>query len=356
MMNKDKIEKIKDLWIEIFGDSRRYVDMIIDNYFDSSLSITKWDNNKLIASSLVIPYKFYSENSTDTDNLYSGLYLCGLATIPERRGEGIMREIIAGIEAIAIRKNYAFTFLIPADEHLRNYYKKLDYKDSIKLCRIKLNNFNKNYSINDDRIITDKSSDINKNIFIYTNDATELTLKNISKYLADRSLNILEERKLSHIGYAKYNSDAKGLKSGVEILKMIHSETQWFDVIGDYLEEGSAVISDMDFTKNVGDCHYVSDAALCILTKDRKIIPLAGETHSVIQLIFSKISSYKNIEDEFTIVVYDGQLAQNIISELMHLKNENAISFSVECEKYGMVKFLKEGYENSSIEFGLVFD
>ena len=58
MEESQKIERIKQLWIDTFGDSRSYVDMIVDGYYDNNICLNIFEGDQIISSSLVIPYEF----------------------------------------------------------------------------------------------------------------------------------------------------------------------------------------------------------------------------------------------------------------------------------------------------------
>ncbi len=146
------------MWRDIFGDSREYIDMIIDGYFNEDVSELLIEDSHLISSSLVIPYRFRRDlnaildspqNIESADSIktafnsalspeYTGYYLCGLMTKRERRGGGIMRRMLTTIESTAKQNNVDFTFLIPADEKLRRYYSGLGYENTARRTIIKL--------------------------------------------------------------------------------------------------------------------------------------------------------------------------------------------------------------------------
>ncbi len=105
------------LWKDTFHDSDEYVRLIFDTYFDPQFVVTEYKEGKLIAALLGIPYEFGNKV-----NHVTGLYLCGLATDPAHRRQGIMTRLIKGAEKIAADKNISFLFLIPANDGLYKYY------------------------------------------------------------------------------------------------------------------------------------------------------------------------------------------------------------------------------------------
>lgn len=114
--------KLMELWKSTFHDSDEYINIIFDNYYNPELSETHWEDGKLISGLIAIPYCF--GNSKYKVN---ALYLCGLATIPESRGQGIMSKLMSRIENKARNLGYTFCFLIPANSGLSLYYEDHGY-------------------------------------------------------------------------------------------------------------------------------------------------------------------------------------------------------------------------------------
>lgn len=71
--------------------------------------------------------KEYLFIDNDADRPLRGLYLCGLATIPEYRRRGLMERLIKASEEMARKDGFDLLFLIPADNHLRHYYERLGF-------------------------------------------------------------------------------------------------------------------------------------------------------------------------------------------------------------------------------------
>lgn len=191
---------VKQLWIDIFGDSRHYVDMVVDHYFDPEYCKCVWEGEKLIAMAMAIPYNFIpidaDRNKTHKTAFKKGLYLCGLSTLPEYRKRGIMASLMKEIEELALTDGFDFTFLIPADDRLRDYYRNKGYYNSNSICDIRIvaNDTSDNY---DDLKITkyhEVSSELIKNKFSSISDKCTDThqLKNDSDDVLIISNNNLE--------------------------------------------------------------------------------------------------------------------------------------------------------------------
>lgn len=114
-----------NLWSQVFGDSKDYVQLMIDAYYNEE-NIETYLNKKgeIISALWSIPYKFKCD---EFENYIKGLYLCGLATQPSYRGKGYISTLMDRIEDKARSLGYEFCFLIPADDNLRKFYEKRGY-------------------------------------------------------------------------------------------------------------------------------------------------------------------------------------------------------------------------------------
>lgn len=116
---------IEKLWIETFHDSEEYVELLFGKYYNPTYCLEeRTSEGELKASLTAIPYAF---ETTGGDSLYRGLYLCGLATRPHYRRQGIMQRLLERIERIARQEGYDLLFLIPASAKLADYYRRLGF-------------------------------------------------------------------------------------------------------------------------------------------------------------------------------------------------------------------------------------
>lgn len=129
-----EIDKIKtdmmELWKNTFHDSNYYINLVFDTYFSLGNAFTVYDGKKLIAALLGVEYEFQVPDERGGVKNFKGLYLCGLATHPDYRRKGIMGRLMEDVEKRAKARGYIITFLIPADSHLREYYRKKGYLTS----------------------------------------------------------------------------------------------------------------------------------------------------------------------------------------------------------------------------------
>lgn len=129
-MNTDNIKnQMMKLWKDTFHDSDDYIKLIFDSYFNPDYIAYRIKDDKIISALLGVPYFFKSKINPDVS--LRGLYLCGLATNPNQRGNGIMSELIEEINQRAADLKFDFTFLIPANEGLFKYYSDRGYSESV---------------------------------------------------------------------------------------------------------------------------------------------------------------------------------------------------------------------------------
>lgn len=157
---KELKSKMIKLWKDTFHDSDAYISLVFDNYFDLDLVEYNEENGKLVSALLGIPYEF-----SNGKGKLKGLYLCGLATEHEYRNRGIMNALLDRINDRATDMGFAFSFLIPANKGLINYYSLRRYQTAIYRVEDRytaLHDFEKDYKSSllceDERIRTLKSN------------------------------------------------------------------------------------------------------------------------------------------------------------------------------------------------------
>lgn len=121
-------KEMMKLWKKIFHDSDEYIELIFGQYFNPELVEYEELDGHLVSALMGLEYEF-----KDKATSLKGLYLCGLSTVEEHRGEGLMSLLLDRINAKARKMGYTFTFLIPAGEGIRKYYKDRDYVDGFYL-------------------------------------------------------------------------------------------------------------------------------------------------------------------------------------------------------------------------------
>ena len=122
----EDIAELKMLWNEAFSEEE-YATLFYDMTFSSVKIITYKSFNKIVSMLHYIPCRLFV-NGTQ----YSGAYLYALATADAYRRQGIMSCLICEAEKTAKSLKSDFLFLIPADNNICGYYKKLGFDYGVK--------------------------------------------------------------------------------------------------------------------------------------------------------------------------------------------------------------------------------
>lgn len=136
-INEIRIQ-MKNLWKKTFGDSDEYIELIFSTYFNKEYIEYRIINDQIVAAMLAIPYNF-----NYVGQVIKGLYLCGLATSQDYRGQGIMSELIESINNRFSNGGITFSFLIPAEQSLIKFYQNKGYQPLISRLKLCLNISNK---------------------------------------------------------------------------------------------------------------------------------------------------------------------------------------------------------------------
>lgn len=224
---------MSELWKEIFHDSDDYIRLILNDDINLDNCSYIYDDNDRLTSMIVgIPYRF-----TDVLRSYQALYLCGVSTLPEMRGKGEIQRLMRDIEHRAAVNDYDFTFLIPANEKLRLFYKKYGYQDM-------------EYATSYSTILQNNNSTtpqyLKENV---------LSADNIRFSINDSADNRLYEfTQLYGNSYYNFVIDCKELLQNIEKgsgnIFLTHSVTQWEKVCHEWIMSGNDIylITDNNIT------------------------------------------------------------------------------------------------------------
>ncbi len=117
--NKD-IPVLKKIWQDIFGDSENFVNWFFENCFSPELTYVCEFSGKIVSCLFGYPKKIYINNE-----IYNALSICGVCTLPEFRGRGLVRKLFENYHKFMKNKEYAFTVLTATKPEI---YKKLGYE------------------------------------------------------------------------------------------------------------------------------------------------------------------------------------------------------------------------------------
>lgn len=114
----DHEQACKSLWQEVFGDDDAFVDRFLLRYYHRRRVLSVSEEGRLLSMAHLLPFR--SEAGATG-------YLYGVATAPDRRGEGLASRLIR--EAIGRARDTGFDLLalIPADAGLAAFYERFGF-------------------------------------------------------------------------------------------------------------------------------------------------------------------------------------------------------------------------------------
>lgn len=118
------------MWKDTFHESDAYINLLFDHYIDPEWIEVEVDGPEIIGVLIGIPYEFGG-----SEGYIRGLYLCGLATKPKRRSEGVMTRLLDRVNQKAREAGFAFTFLVPRTERLVRYFAYHGYVKAFYRCQ-----------------------------------------------------------------------------------------------------------------------------------------------------------------------------------------------------------------------------
>ena len=131
---KNDRDAVLNIWRVSFGDSESYINFYLDARFENNNCLV-WEENGVPVAMLHLLNADYRA----ADESVPVLYIYAAATLPDFRGKGIMANLLQTAEKIGIDRGCRFTFLLPANDLLCDYYARLGYKTAfyVKKARLK---------------------------------------------------------------------------------------------------------------------------------------------------------------------------------------------------------------------------
>jgi hypothetical protein len=112
-------ENIIDMWQKCFGDDREYIELYLDNRFETENMFVIHEDGRPVSMASFLPV-----NIMINGEYVSARYVYAVATLPEYRKKGYAAEILK----YAFEKYNEPLILQPAGEALVKYYEKLGFK------------------------------------------------------------------------------------------------------------------------------------------------------------------------------------------------------------------------------------
>lgn len=358
------------LWKDTFGDAYEYIRMVFDTYFiEENVETVEDEKGRLVSSLLGVPYRFFDcgvETSCGShDGYLKGMYLCGLATVPDMRRKGLMKKLMRRFEERAAGNDYDFSFLIPADERLRNYYSSMGYVSLPGKFE---------FSIGFEGEVRPGGN--NKGRWIYKHGDISADIENIDGELCVKfnGVEILSicELKLSESEFEELIECEKGVNVEENILRTLR-ECHRFLVSEEATRPGLSIMhSWRDFIAAVRDVSIAGGKVLVLQAADFKPFALmfcynSREAESIdirfsaartedcaaLLLLYLKLCCFPDVERATMAVPADfsgGAFSPELVSSLsdVSLEDGNGETISLQVDpcpspvEYGMMKWLKD--------------
>ena len=123
------INRIKELWVEIFGDSEAFADFAANLCPSEEIYLIKEEGQIVAMVNAGVDLFAYGKK---------GFYIYGLATVPQYRGKGLAKQLVEYVENKKFNEGYQFAVTQPAQESLFDYYRKMGYDNTIYLRKAEI--------------------------------------------------------------------------------------------------------------------------------------------------------------------------------------------------------------------------
>lgn len=121
-MNNTLRSRVKKLYKECFDDTDEFVELYFNFRFNQRVNVSFDSGDQTIAAMQMLPYSF-----TYQDAELPLWYISGACTHPDYRNMGVMQRLIAEAFARMSRAGVVLSALIPANDHLFDYYEKTGF-------------------------------------------------------------------------------------------------------------------------------------------------------------------------------------------------------------------------------------
>lgn len=116
------VPRLKALWKSVFADTDRYIDLFFAHQYRPDETLADMEDG-LVRAMLFFPRYRLRIDGRET---FAG-YVCGAATRPEHRSQGLMAALLERAHLEMARRGDEYSVLIPADESLYGYYARFGY-------------------------------------------------------------------------------------------------------------------------------------------------------------------------------------------------------------------------------------
>ncbi len=116
---------LMEMWKLCFHDTEEFIDFYFNKIYKKEETVILLENDMIVSSLQIIPYEVkIGEKAVNAG------YISGAMTYPEYQKKGYMSRLLSFAFDEMKKKGYAFTFLIPQEEKLIDYYTKFGYEEA----------------------------------------------------------------------------------------------------------------------------------------------------------------------------------------------------------------------------------
>jgi len=119
---KSDITELAALWKNVFNDTDEFINLFFRKKYRPENAVIIRYSNRIVAALHIVPYSIKSG-----DSIVPAAYICGVCTVKEERGKGLMNSIMKEAESIIFKRGYKASFLIPQETWLFDVYKKYGF-------------------------------------------------------------------------------------------------------------------------------------------------------------------------------------------------------------------------------------
>lgn len=127
---KEQIPQLLRLWKEIFGEYEGFWELFLENAFQPDHCRCIVENGQVTAG------LYWFDCSCGEDKI---AYIYAVVTDPAHRGKGLCRRLMADTHRLLIEQGYDSAMLVPADDGLREMYRKMGYEDCTRISSLSCN-------------------------------------------------------------------------------------------------------------------------------------------------------------------------------------------------------------------------
>lgn len=123
---KSDANDLKAIWKTCFGDEDQFIDFYFTNRFKENEVVVLTDTGNIAAMLTIV----HSRLVTPQSQSYNAAMLYAIATHPDYRNKGCATQLMNFTNNYLSANNIIHTILVPADQHLFEFYHRQGYKDA----------------------------------------------------------------------------------------------------------------------------------------------------------------------------------------------------------------------------------